>query len=150
MISGHTSSTATKAAECNDAMAPSLRLAVLLTFLLATFLAIAHAQTSTSPPPPSPVVPDGWTVVTNTTDLAIQQVGQFAVRIYALSTGKLRLGFVDVVSGMTRPSNGGFDYQLVITVSDGPAPRNNRPYNASVWGILGTMSWKLWSFTLMV
>ncbi|KAI4974442.1 hypothetical protein ZWY2020_047722 [Hordeum vulgare] len=131
-------------------MATSLRPAVLVTFLIATIFAIAHAQTSTSPPPPPPAVPAGWTTVTNTSDLAIQQVGQFAVRIYALSTGKLRLGFVDVVSGRTQPFNGGFNYQLVITVSDGPAPRNYLPYNASVWGILGTMSWKLWSFTIVV
>uniref|UniRef100_A0ACD6A8Z6 Uncharacterized protein n=1 Tax=Avena sativa TaxID=4498 RepID=A0ACD6A8Z6_AVESA len=110
--------------------------------LIATFFAIAHAQTST----PTPVDP-AWTTVTNTSDLAIQQVAQFAVRIYALSTGKLKLGFVGVVSGQTQPFNAGYNYQLVITVSDGPAPRNYRNYSAAVWGILGTMSWKLWSFT---
>jgi hypothetical protein len=122
-------------------MALSLR-----ALLLATFFAIAYAQNSTSPPPPSE---PAWTTVTNTSDLAIQQVGQFAVRIYALSTGKLQLGFVAVVSGQTQPFNAGYNYQLVITVSNGPAPRNYRNYNASVWGILGTMSWKLWSFTLV-
>jgi hypothetical protein len=122
-------------------MAPSLR-----ALILSTFFIVAVAQNSTSPPPPSELA---WTTVTNTSDLAIQQVAQFDIRIYALSTGKLQLGFVGVVSGQTQPFNGGYNYLLVITVSNGPAPKNNRNYNASSWGILGTMSWKLWSFTLV-
>lgn len=76
-------------------------------------------------------------------DPTIQQVGQFAVRIYALSTGQVKMSFLNVVSGVTQPYNGGYNYRLVVTVSGGKKAQ----YDAYVWGILGTMSWKLLSFT---
>ena len=74
----------------------------------------------------------------------IRQVGQFAVRIYAL-VKRVELVFVNVISGKTQPSSGGFIYQLKITV-DGPGAESPR-YEAVVWGILGTMRWELRSFT---
>lgn len=140
-------------------MRPSL---LALPLLLATFLAIGNADSSTaaapapsltaasppsSPPPPptSPPPPPAWTPVTNVNDKTIQQVGQFAVRIYALSTGKLQLVFVNVASGQSQPYNGGYNYQLVITVA-APGVKTAQ-YEAFVWGILGTTTWKLWSFT---
>ncbi|WVZ55651.1 hypothetical protein U9M48_006285 [Paspalum notatum var. saurae] len=101
---------------------------------------------SPPPPPPSPPPPppaSNWTPVANVNDPAIQQVAQFAVRIYALSTRELKMSLVNVVSGETQPYDGGYNYHLVITVSGGKKTQ----YDALVWGILGTTSWKLWSFT---
>ena len=118
-------------------MRPSLLLAPLL---LATFLAAtADAQNSTAPPPPA----SNWTAVADVNDPTIQQVAQFAVRIYALSTKQLRMQLLGVVSGETQPYDGGYNYRLVVRVSGS----KNTQYDAFVWGILGTMSWKLWSFT---
>ena len=79
----------------------------------------------------------------NVNDPTIQQVAQFAVRIYALSTKELRMQLQSVVSGETQPYDGGYNYRLVVRVSGG----KNTQYDAFVWGILGTTSWKLWSFT---
>ncbi|CAL4929319.1 unnamed protein product [Urochloa decumbens] len=134
-------------------MRPSLLFAAIL---LATFLATtANAQNSTAPPPPpvtstpppSPPPPaaaaSNWTVVADVNDPTIQQVAQFAVRIYALSTEQLKMQLLSVVSGETQPYDGGYNYRLVVTVSGG----KKTEYDAFVWGILGTMSWKLWSFT---
>lgn len=134
-------------------MRPSLLLAPLL---LATFLAVADAQNYTaSPPPPppastpSPPTPpppppaSNWTPVADVNDPTIQQVAQFAVRIYALSTKELKMQLLSVISGETQPCDGGYNYRLVVTVSGGKKTQ----YDAFVWGILGTMSWKLWSFT---
>ena len=125
-------------------MRPSLLLAALL---LATFLAAtADAQNSTAPPPPASTPPppaSNWTAVADVNDPTIQQVAQFAVRIYALSTKELRMQLQSVVSGETQPYDGGYNYRLVVRVSGG----KNTQYDAFVWGILGTMSWKLWSFT---
>ncbi|RLN39148.1 cysteine proteinase inhibitor 8-like [Panicum miliaceum] len=120
-------------------MRPSLLLAPLLlaTFLLAT--TTADAQNYTAPPPPA----SNWTPVADVNDPTIQQVAQFAVRIYALSTKQLRMQLLGVVSGETQPYDGGYNYRLVVRVSGG----KNTQYDAFVWGILGTMSWKLWSFT---
>ncbi|XP_022685532.1 uncharacterized protein LOC101775697 [Setaria italica] len=70
-------------------------------------------------------------------------VAQFAVRIYALSTKELKMQLLSVISGETQPCDGGYNYRLVITVTGGKKTQ----YDAFVWGILGTMSWKLWSFT---
>jgi hypothetical protein len=118
---------------------PSLLL-VIVPLVLATFLAAtASAQNYTAPPPPS----TSWTPVADVNDPTIQQVGQFAVRIYALSTRQVRMSFLNVVSCQTLPNSGGYNYSMVITVTGG----KTRLYDASVWGILGTMSWKLWSFT---
>ena len=118
-------------------MRPSLLLAP---HLLATFLAAtADAQNSTAPPPPA----SNWTAVADVNDPTIQQVAQFAVRIYALSTKELRMQLQSVVSGETQPYDGGYSYRLVITVTGGKKTQ----YDAFVWGILGTTSWKLWSFT---
>ncbi|GJN08932.1 hypothetical protein PR202_ga26893 [Eleusine coracana subsp. coracana] len=136
---------------------------VIIPFVLATSLAIANAQnnTSPSPPPPAPTTPpppapdSSWTPVADVNDPTIQQVGQFAVRIYALSTGQVRMSFLNVVSGETQPYNGGYNYRLVITVSGGKKAQ----YDAFVWASLGpcrgssshsrpttkhiaTMSWK--------
>ncbi|TVT98955.1 hypothetical protein EJB05_55707, partial [Eragrostis curvula] len=136
-------------------MRPSSLLVISL--VLATFLATANAQNSTAPPPPDTQPPpppvastpppppaSTWTPVANVSDLTIVQVGQFAVRIYALSTNELKMSFDAVISGETQPYNGGVNYRLLIKVSGGKkAPQ----YDAFVWGILGTMSWKLWSFT---
>jgi len=125
-------------------MRPSLLLAPLL---LATFLAAtADAQNSTAPPPPASTPPppaSNWTAVADVNDPTIQQVAQFAVRIYALSTKELRMQLQSVVSGETQPYDGGYNYRLVITVTGGKKTQ----YDAFVWGILGTTSWKLWSFT---
>lgn len=135
-----------------------MRSSLLVFFLvLATFLvATANAQNSsepaapnppppeTQPPPPPPPPVSTWTPVANESDLTIQQVGQFAVGIYALSTNELKMSFEAVISGETQPYNGGYNYKLLIKVSGGKkAPQ----YDAFVWGILGTMSWKLLSFT---
>jgi hypothetical protein len=73
----------------------------------------------------------------------IQQVGRFAVQAYVLKW-KVDLKFVNVVSGKTQPSDDGYNYQLVITVS-GSAAKSPR-YDVFVWGILNTTTWKLWSF----
>jgi hypothetical protein len=81
--------------------------------------------------------------VTDVNDPTIQQVGQFAVRIYALSTGQEWMSLLNVVSGETQPYNGGYYYRLVVTVSGGRKVQ----YDASVWGIIRTMTWKLLSFT---
>ncbi|CAM0147499.1 unnamed protein product [Urochloa decumbens] len=134
-------------------MRPSLLFAAIL---LSTFLATtANAQNSTAPPPPpvtstpppSPPPPaaaaSNSTVVADVNDPTIQQVAQFAVRIYALSTKQLKMQLLSVVSGETQPYDGGYNYRLVVTVSGGKKTQ----YDAFVWGILGTMSWKLWSFT---
>ncbi|KAF8718218.1 hypothetical protein HU200_025712 [Digitaria exilis] len=140
-------------------MRPSLVLAPLL---LATFLlaATVEAQNSTAPPPPPPAASTpppsppvvsppppppatNWTPVADVNDPTIQQVAQFAVRIYALSTTQLRMQLLNVISGETQPYNGGYNYRLVTTVTGGKKTQ----YEAFVWGILGTMSWKLWSFT---
>lgn len=113
----------------------------LVPLLLATFLlATADAQNYTAPPPPPA---SNWTPVADVNDPTIQQVAQFAVRIYALSTKELRMQLLNVISGETQPYNGGYNYRLVVTVTGGKKTR----YEAFVWGILGTMSWKLWSFT---
>ncbi|KAJ1298582.1 hypothetical protein BS78_01G464600 [Paspalum vaginatum] len=101
---------------------------------------------SPPPPPPSPPPPppaSNWTPVENVNDPAIQQVAQFAVRIYALSRKELKMSLVQVISGETQPYDGGYNYHLVVTVSGGKKTQ----YDALVWGILGTTSWKLWSFT---
>ncbi|KAG0552588.1 hypothetical protein BDA96_01G520000 [Sorghum bicolor] len=110
---------------------------------------------SSSPPPPSPPPPaysslppppppaSNWTPVANVKDPKIQQVAQFAVRIHALSSTELNMQLQIVVSGETQPCNGGYNYRLLITVSGG----KNTQYEAFVWGILGTTSWKLLSFT---
>ena len=79
----------------------------------------------------------------NVKDPTIQQVARFAVRIYTLIMGELKMQLQNVVSGETQPSNGGYNYRLVITVSGG----KNTQYEAFVWGILKTPSWKLLSFT---
>ncbi|KAL6847931.1 hypothetical protein ACP4OV_022059 [Aristida adscensionis] len=92
-------------------------------------------------PPPSPPA-STWTAA-NPTDPTIQQVAQFAVRIYALSTRELRMSLAGVVSAETQPYDGGFNYRLVVTVSGGKKTQ----YDAFVWGILGTTTWKLWYFT---
>ncbi|KAF0912840.1 hypothetical protein E2562_019428 [Oryza meyeriana var. granulata] len=105
----------------------------------------------TSSPPPSPPPPSvkssppppGWSPVTNVNDKTIQQVGQFAVHTYCLNTGA-RLVYVNVVSGQTQPYNGGSNYQLVINVAAGV---KTVQYSVFVWGILGTTTWQLWSFT---
>lgn len=81
----------------------------------------------------------------NVNDPKIQQVAQFAVRIDALSSRELNVQLLNVVSGETQPSNGGYNYRLVVTVSGGKYTQ----YEAFVWGILGTTSWKLLSFTPM-
>jgi hypothetical protein len=81
--------------------------------------------------------------VTDVNDPTIQQVGQFAVRIYAMRTGQVWMSLLNVVSGETKPYNGGHYYRLVVTVSGG----RKAQYDASVWGIIGTMTWKLLSFT---
>ncbi|KAL6660041.1 hypothetical protein ACP70R_002163 [Stipagrostis hirtigluma subsp. patula] len=125
-------------------MRPSV---LLLPLVLATFLASANAQNYTaSPPPPSPPPPpppaSTWTPA-NVSDPAIQQVAQFAVRIYALSTRELKMSLQSVVSAETQPYDGGYNYRLVVTVTGGKKVQ----YNAFVWGILGTMSWKLLYFT---
>ncbi|OEL28259.1 hypothetical protein BAE44_0010715 [Dichanthelium oligosanthes] len=96
---------------------------------------------ASSPPPPPPA--SNWTPVANVNDPTTQQVAQFAVRIYALSTTQLKMQLLNVVSGETQPYNGGYNYHLIVTVAGGKKTQ----YDASVWGILGTMSWKLWSFT---
>jgi hypothetical protein len=83
--------------------------------------------------------------VVNVKDPKIQQVAQFAVRIDALSTRELNMQLLNVVSGETQPSNGGYNYRLVVTVSGGKYTQ----YEAFVWGILGTTSWQLLSFTPM-
>ncbi|XP_062208829.1 vegetative cell wall protein gp1-like [Phragmites australis] len=97
-----------------------------------------------SPPPPPPPA-SNWTPVANVNDPAIQQVAQFAVRIYALSTTDLKMTLVNVVSGETQPYNGGYYYRLVITVSGGKKAKY--VYDVMVWGIIGTQQWKLLSFT---
>jgi hypothetical protein len=51
------------------------------------------------------------------------------------------LVFVNVISGKTQPSNGGYIYQLKIAVYGRGA--KSPTYNAIVWGILGTTSWEL-------
>jgi hypothetical protein len=81
--------------------------------------------------------------VATVNDPMIQKVAQFAVRVYTLSMGELKMQLQNVVSGETQPSNGGYNYRLVITVSGG----KNTQYEAFVWGILKTPSWKLLSFT---
>ncbi|KAL6660042.1 hypothetical protein ACP70R_002164 [Stipagrostis hirtigluma subsp. patula] len=99
---------------------------------------------ASSPPPPSPPPPppaSAWTPA-NVSDQAIQQVAQFAVRIYALSMKELKMSLVNVVSAETQPYNGGYNYRLVVTVSGGKKVQ----YDAFVWGILGTTSWKLLYF----
>ncbi|KAL6648719.1 hypothetical protein ACP70R_012943 [Stipagrostis hirtigluma subsp. patula] len=93
-----------------------------------------------SPPPPPPA--STWTPA-NVSDPAIQQVAQFAVRIYALSTRELKMSLQTVVSAETQPYNGGYNYRLVLTVTGGKKVQ----YDAFVWGILGTTSWKLMYFT---
>ncbi|KAL6660040.1 hypothetical protein ACP70R_002162 [Stipagrostis hirtigluma subsp. patula] len=93
-----------------------------------------------SPPPPPPA--STWTAA-NVSDPAIQQVAQFAVRIYALSTRELKMSLQSVISAETQPYNGGYNYRLVITVTGGKKVQ----YDAFVWGILGTTSWKLLYFT---
>lgn len=101
-----------------------------------------------SPPPPPPVIPPpppAWSPVTNVNDKSIKQVGQFAVLVYYLNTGA-NLVYVNVVSGQTQPYNGGNNYQLVITVAAGAGGKTAQ-YNVFVWGILGTTTWKLLSFT---
>ncbi|CAN6285524.1 unnamed protein product [Urochloa humidicola] len=98
---------------------------------------------ASSPPPPSPPPASNWTPVANVNDPTIQQVAQFAVRIYALSTKELKMQLLSVISGETQPCDGGYNYRLVVTVTGGKKTQ----YDAFVWGILGTMSWKLWSFT---
>ncbi|CAM0871529.1 unnamed protein product [Alopecurus aequalis] len=110
-------------------------------------------STSVSPPPPPPPSstpvspplppPTGWTPVANVKDKTIQQVGNFAVRIYTL-TWQVELVFVDVISGSTQPSDGGYNYRLVLTV-DSPHAKSAH-YDAVVWGIVGTSSWELRSF----
>uniref|UniRef100_A0A0E0K9D8 Cysteine proteinase inhibitor n=1 Tax=Oryza punctata TaxID=4537 RepID=A0A0E0K9D8_ORYPU len=101
------------------------------------------------PPPPSPVKsspppPPAWSAVTNVNDKTIQQVAKFAVQSYCLNTGA-KLVYVNVVSGQTQPCNGGGNnYQLVINVAAGV---RTSQYSVFVWGILGTTTWKLWSFT---
>ncbi|CAL4929320.1 unnamed protein product [Urochloa decumbens] len=102
-------------------------------------------MSSPPPPPLSPPPPpaSNWTPVANVNDPTIQQVAQFAVRIYALSTKELKMQLLSVISGETQPCDGGYNYRLVITVTGGKKTQ----YDAFVWGILGTMSWKLWSFT---
>ncbi|RLN39678.1 cysteine proteinase inhibitor 8-like [Panicum miliaceum] len=90
------------------------------------------------PPPPSPPPPppaSNWTPVANVNDPTIQQVAQFAVRIYALSTKEFRMQLLSVISGETQPYDGGYNYRLVITVTGGKKTQ----YDAFVWGILGTM-----------
>ena len=83
--------------------------------------------------------------MTNVNDRTIQQVGKFAVHAYCLNTGA-QLVFVSVVGGQAQPYGGGARYQLVITVAgDGPGATTAR-YGVSVWGILGTTTWQLWSF----
>ncbi|KAL6596003.1 hypothetical protein ACP70R_047367 [Stipagrostis hirtigluma subsp. patula] len=131
---------------------------LLLPLVLTTFLATAtvNAQDYTapdptpppasSPPPPSPPPPpppaaSAWTPA-NVSDQAIQQVAQFAVRIYAHSKKELRMSLVNVVSAETQTYNGGYNYRLVVTVSGGKKVQ----YDAFVWGILGTTSWKLLYF----
>ncbi|KAF8776468.1 hypothetical protein HU200_003173 [Digitaria exilis] len=99
-------------------MRPSLVLAPLL---LATFLLAALSKPKTtrrlrrrrhrwqSTPPPSPPVVSppppatNWTPVADVNDPTIQQVAQFAVRIYALSTTQLRMQLLNVISGETQP-----------------------------------------------
>ncbi|CAN6302110.1 unnamed protein product [Urochloa humidicola] len=98
---------------------------------------------SPPPPPSSPPPASNWTPVANVNDPTIQQVAQFAVRIYVLSTKELKMQLLSVISGETQPCDGGYNYRLVITVTGGKKTQ----YDAFVWGILGTMSWKLWSFT---
>ncbi|PWZ07239.1 Cysteine proteinase inhibitor 5 [Zea mays] len=94
-----------------------------------------------SPPPPAHA--SNWTPVANTNDPKIQQVAQFAVRIYAISKKELKMQFQNVVSGETQPCDGGYNYRLVITVRGGKKAQ----YDAFVWGIHRTTSWKLLSFT---
>uniref|UniRef100_A0A0D9VQ31 Cystatin domain-containing protein n=1 Tax=Leersia perrieri TaxID=77586 RepID=A0A0D9VQ31_9ORYZ len=121
----------------------------LILMVAATFLAATNADGNTtapaSSPPPSPAAA-AWTAVANVNDKSIQQVGQSAVRIYGLSTGKIYLKFVNVVRGQTQPNNGGYNYRLVITVA-GPGT-TAALYDAFMWGILGTTNWKLMYFTL--
>ncbi|KAL6867764.1 hypothetical protein ACP4OV_015788 [Aristida adscensionis] len=118
---------------------------LVVPLLLATFIAIAHAQDApASPPPPTPAAPSSWTTVGDANDPTIRQVGQLAVRIYALRTAQPQLAFVNVVGGQTQPYAGGFNYRLVVTVAAGG---KTAQYNAFIWGILRTRSWRLWSFT---
>ncbi|KQK23391.1 hypothetical protein BRADI_1g73090v3 [Brachypodium distachyon] len=133
---------------------------ILFPFLLAAFFAIAHAEESYTatapasqpPPPPSPASPpppppmQAWTPVGDVNDMSIRQVGQFAVRIYAL-TMRVDLAFVGVVGGQTQPrvdGAGGFMYQLVVAVAGTGAKAPT--YDALVWGVLGTRNWELRSF----
>jgi hypothetical protein len=74
---------------------------------------------------------------------AIRQVGQFAVRIYAL-VKRLELVFVNVISCKTQPLNGGYIYELKIA-EEGQGAKSPM-YDAVVWGILGTTRWELRSF----
>jgi hypothetical protein len=69
--------------------------------------------------------------VANVNDPMIQKVAQFAVRIYTLIMGELKMQLQNVVSGETQPSNGGYNYRLVITVSGGKTTH----YEAFVWRI---------------
>ncbi|GJN30429.1 hypothetical protein PR202_gb18737 [Eleusine coracana subsp. coracana] len=111
------------------------------------------SETSPPPPPPDEVSPPlsspaspsppVWTPVIDVNDRTIQQVGQFAVVAYFFNTGT-KLEFVNVVSSQSQPYNGGNSYRLVITVA-GPGTEMAR-YSASVWGVLGTTTWQLWSF----
>uniref|UniRef100_A0A0E0K9D7 Cysteine proteinase inhibitor n=1 Tax=Oryza punctata TaxID=4537 RepID=A0A0E0K9D7_ORYPU len=129
-------------------MRPSFLSTVVLSVMFTALLAVANGDVgnvtaAATPPPPSPAA--AWTAVANVNDKSIQQVGQSAVRIYGLSTKKTYLKYVNVVSGQTQPYNGGYNYQLVVTVA-GPGATTAR-YDAFMWGILGTTNWKLWSFT---
>jgi hypothetical protein len=143
----------------------SLLLALHLVIAASAVIAIANAEESvsavaapemTSPPPPPaavvsppssapspPVNLPAWSPVVDVNDRSIQQVGRFAVVAYFFKTGT-KLEFVNVVSCQTKPYNGGNSYRLVITVA-GPGAKAAR-YSTSVWGILGTTRWQLWSF----
>ncbi|KAF0912841.1 hypothetical protein E2562_019429 [Oryza meyeriana var. granulata] len=116
-------------------MRPSSLCIVVLSLVLATLLTITNADGNTAAPaslPPPP--PPAWTAV-NVNDKSIQRVGQFAVRIYGLSTRKTHLVFVNIVSGQMQPYNGSYNYRLVVTVA-GPGT-TTALYDAFV----------LWSFT---
>jgi hypothetical protein len=151
----------------NTEMRPSsLLLALHLVIAAPAVIAMANAEesmstvaiaapemTSLAPPaavvsPPSsapspPVNLPAWSPVVDVTNRSIQQVGRFAVVAYFFKTGT-KLEFVNVVSCQTKPYNGGNSYRLVITVA-GPGTKTAR-YSTSVWGILGTTRWQLWSF----
>uniref|UniRef100_A0A0D3FEF6 Cysteine proteinase inhibitor n=1 Tax=Oryza barthii TaxID=65489 RepID=A0A0D3FEF6_9ORYZ len=121
----------------------SSRLSVIVVIFSVTLVAITNnADGAVASSPPS--VEAGWTAVANVNDKSIQQAGQYAVRIYE-RIQEIYLKYVNMVSGQMQPYNGGYNYRLVVTVV-GPG-RKTVLFDAYVWGIPGTINWRLRSFT---